>query len=193
MSDRNPFTDSLAARTRRFDRTRFLYLLATAFALACLALLASCSSSPPVQQPLHYVHQIHVAQEEIPCTDCHEGAEEADHATIPTGELCRDCHEDPIGESPEEGKLVSLLAEGDSIPWKRVHKLHEYVHFSHRRHVQAGRVLCETCHGDVAQRIEPFSRPYIDFNGPSGMQRCIDCHVESGNPRAGIDCALCHR
>jgi hypothetical protein len=25
------------------------------------------------------------------------------------------------------------------------------------------------------------------------MERCIACHIESGNPRAGIDCALCHR
>jgi hypothetical protein len=25
------------------------------------------------------------------------------------------------------------------------------------------------------------------------MERCIACHLESGNPRASIDCALCHR
>jgi hypothetical protein len=25
------------------------------------------------------------------------------------------------------------------------------------------------------------------------MERCIACHLESGNPRASIDCSLCHR
>jgi hypothetical protein len=25
------------------------------------------------------------------------------------------------------------------------------------------------------------------------MERCIACHLESANPRANVDCALCHR
>jgi hypothetical protein len=142
------------------------------------------------------VHKIHVAEEEIPCTDCHIGAEEADHATIPLGEDCADCHEDgngENGENAEEARLVEMLASGEPIPWKRVHKLREHVRFSHRRHVVAGQILCERCHGEVAERELPFSRPNISFNRELGMERCVACHLESGNPRAGIDCALCHR
>jgi hypothetical protein len=74
-----------------------------------------------------------------------------------------------------------------------VHKLREHVRFSHRRHVVAGRVLCERCHGEVAERELPFGFPFIAFNAELGMERCIACHLESGNPRASIDCALCHR
>jgi hypothetical protein len=146
-----------------------------------------------VEQPIAFVHKIHVAEEEIPCTDCHVGAEEADHATIPMADLCRDCHEDPIGESPGEAKLVNWLASEEPIPWERVHRLREHVRFSHRRHVQAGQILCETCHGQVPEQVLPFSQPYISFNAELGMERCIACHLESGNPRASIGCALCHR
>jgi hypothetical protein len=86
-----------------------------------------------------------------------------------------------------------VLASGEPIRWRRVHKLQEHVHFSHRRHVVAGRILCETCHGEVSERDVPFVRPFISFNTELGMERCIACHLESGNPRASIDCALCHR
>jgi hypothetical protein len=40
---------------------------------------------------------------------------------------------------------------------------------------------------------EPFTEPFISFRREVGMERCIACHVASGNPRASIDCALCHR
>ena len=157
------------------------------------ALALACSLAAEVEQPIAFVHKIHVAEEEIPCTECHTGAEEAEHATIPVGEICLDCHEDPIGESTEEVKLVEMLATGEPIPWKRVHKLREHVRFSHRRHVVAGRILCERCHGEVAERVRPFGFPFIGFNSELGMERCIACHIESGNPRASVDCALCHR
>jgi hypothetical protein len=161
--------------------------------VCCLALAAGCSGSQDAVQPIAFVHRIHVAAEEIPCTDCHVGAEDAQHATIPVGEVCEDCHEEAVGESAEETKLVEMLASGQPIAWQRVHRLREYVRFSHRRHVVAGQILCETCHGEVAERELPFTRPFIRFNTELGMERCIACHLESGNPRAGIDCALCHR
>jgi hypothetical protein len=180
----------VAGRLQPIERRQGLALLAA----GCIFLLASgCPVSRDVEQPIAFNHKIHVAEEEIPCTDCHTGAEEAEHATIPDGKVCLDCHEDAIGDSREEIKLVEMLASGAPIRWQRVHKLQEHVHFSHRRHVVAGRVLCETCHGEVPQRDIPFARPFISFNTELGMERCIACHLESGNPRASIDCALCHR
>jgi hypothetical protein len=163
-------------------------------AASCIPVLAlGCSLSTEVEQPIAFAHKIHVAEEEIPCTECHTGAEEAEHATIPGGEICLDCHEDAIGESAEEAKLVEFLAAGGPIPWNRVHKLREHVRFSHRRHVVAGRVLCERCHGEVPARELPFTFPVLNFNAELGMERCIACHLESANPRASVDCALCHR
>jgi hypothetical protein len=170
------------------ERARLLAWIA----VACTVSFA-CSSSREVEQPVAFQHKVHVAEEEIPCTDCHEGAEDADHATIPVAELCADCHEEAIGESPEEAKLVLFVENEEAIPWVRVHRLDEHVHFSHRRHVVAGRILCERCHGEVAEREIPFAQPFLSFEGELGMERCVGCHLESGNPRASIDCALCHR
>ena len=172
----------------RLERSGLLGLVAAAY-VVCLA----CSSSHDAEQPIAFVHKVHVAEEEMPCTDCHAGAEEADHATIPVVEDCEACHDEAIGESPEEAKLVRFVEQREAIPWKRVHRLQEHVHFSHRRHVVAGQILCEQCHGDVAELELPFSRPFVSFNGELGMERCVGCHLESGNPRASIDCALCHR
>jgi len=152
-----------------------------------------CSLADAVEQPIAFVHKIHVAEEEIPCTECHPGSEEAEHATIPTAAICLDCHEDAIGDSAEEVELVQMLADGEPIPWKRVHKLREHVRFSHRRHVVAGQVLCERCHGEVQEMELPFTSSFISFNAELGMERCIACHIESANPRASVDCVLCHR
>ncbi len=165
-------------------------------AVALLLFLGGCTQKHDVQQPIAYSHKVHVAQEEIPCTECHLGAEDADHATIPTREICLECHdtEETLGDSPEEAKLVKLLASGQPLRWHRVHRLKETVHFSHRRHVKAGKILCERCHGDVPQQTTPFERPYINFSSELiGMERCIACHKQSGNPRASVDCLLCHR
>jgi hypothetical protein len=152
-----------------------------------------CSSYSDAKQPIAFKHKIHVAQEEIPCTHCHVGAESADHATLPKPEICLDCHEEAMGESAEEARLVEMLADGNPIPWIRVTRVAEHVHFSHRRHVVAGQILCEECHGQVAEREVPFARPFISFVSELGMERCIACHEKSGNPRASVDCTLCHR
>jgi hypothetical protein len=185
-----PADESIAFKTA--ERIRVLTLRGVGCVLS-LALACYWSPYTDVEQPIAFPHKVHVAEEEIPCIDCHEGAEEAEHATIPVGELCMDCHEEPNGAGLEEAKLVAMLAEGEPLRWKRVHKLAEHVRFSHRRHVMAGHVLCETCHGEVTQREVPFSEPFISFNQELGMERCIACHMESGNPRASVDCALCHR
>jgi hypothetical protein len=173
--------------------TRLSVCAALLAAVSIAALALGCSLSAEAEQPIAFVHKIHVAEEEIPCTECHIGAEEAEHATIPAVGICLDCHEDAMGESAEEARLVEMLATGEPIPWKRVHKLREHVRFSHRRHVVAGRVLCERCHGEVPGRELPFAFPFISFNAELGMERCIACHLESANPRASVDCALCHR
>ena len=167
-------------------------LLARSLSCMLLLIVTACTPRAETEQPIAFKHKLHVAQEEIACTECHVGAEDSDHATLPRRDICLDCHEEAIGESPEETRLVELLASGESIPWQRVTRVAEHVHFSHRRHVLAGQVLCETCHGEVHTLEQPFTRPFLSFKGETGMERCIACHLASGNPRAKVDCALCH-
>ena len=168
-------------------RNRLLTGISTA-----LVLVAACGAPPEAEQPIAFKHRIHVAQAEIACTECHLGAENADHATLPDREICLGCHEEALGDSAEEQLLLELLASGEPLRWQRVTRVAEHVHFSHRRHVIAGRILCEACHGEIQTLMQPLSRPFISFQGETGMERCIDCHLASGNPRAKVDCALCH-
>ena len=170
-------------------RQTSLLLLGTCSLLA----VTGCDSSSRVEQPFAFKHKIHVAELEIPCTHCHIGVEVADHATIPARDICLECHEEALGDSPEEVRLVEFLATGEPIPWQRVTRVDEHVHFSHRRHVVAGGIICETCHGQVPEMESPFSQPFINYRGETGMERCIGCHLASGNPRALVDCTLCHR
>jgi Cytochrome c7 and related cytochrome c len=159
-----------------------------------LLLILGCAKTTPPQQPIAYNHNLHVSELEIPCTDCHIGAEESDHATLPGKDICVECHEDdPLSDSPEEAKLIEMLAQPGPLPWVRVTRVAEHVHFSHRRHVKAGQLLCERCHGAIAEHTSPITRPAISFRREIGMQRCISCHEESGNSRATVDCTLCHR
>jgi len=160
--------------------------------MVLVLLVSGCLQTQETSQPFVYPHQIHVTQEGMSCTECHPGAETADHATIPPAELCADCHDEAIGESAEEARLVEWLASGEPIRWQRVTRVADHVHFSHRRHVLAGRILCETCHGEVKDLMEPITRPFTDFQGEIGMERCIACHRASGNLRATVDCVLCH-
>jgi hypothetical protein len=46
------------------------------------------------------------------------------------------------------------------IPWVRIHKLPEYVHFPHTRHISAG-VTCQSCHGQIQNmdRVFQYASP----------------------------------
>ncbi len=62
------------------------------------------------------------------------------------------------------------MEEGHPVEWVRVHRLPDYVFFSHAQHVGAGKLDCTECHGvveemDVLQQFSDLS-----------MGWCIDCH-----------------
>jgi hypothetical protein len=60
----------------------------------------------------------------------------------------------------------------------RVHKVPEYVHFPHVRHVNAG-VTCQSCHGQV-QKMGTATQ-VASLN----MGWCVNCHVNGYDPKEG--------
>jgi hypothetical protein len=68
------------------------------------------------------------------------------------------------------------------IPWVRIHKLPEYVHFPHMRHVNAG-VTCQTCHGQIQNMSRVYQ--YSSLN----MGWCVSCHVNGYSPKEGLEAA----
>lgn len=139
-------------------------------------------------QPIHYSHKLHAGDLGIDCRYCHFNAERGKHAGVPPTSVCLGCHATDKGgvngDKPEIQKLLAMAAndtgsytdpetgivhQGDAIHWNRVHKLPDFVYFSHQWHVKAG-VACQTCHGPVEEMevVRQFA--------PLTMGWCMDCH-----------------
>ena len=138
-----------------------------------------------VRQPIMFNHAKHM-ENGMSCTDCHVGAEEQAHATIPNLAVCLNCHESPLSESPEEAKIRTIAAAKEEIRWSQVTQVPSHVYFSHRRHAQIGKLACNVCHGTMEKASVPPTRPFW----PMTMDSCLECHQRHG---LRTDCNDCHR
>ena len=137
-------------------------------------------------QPIAFNHRLHTQELELECTACHEFYEEEAFSGLPTADTCSFCHsEDSLGESPEDAKLVKLLATGEPLEWQPLFRQPSHVFYSHRRHVVVAGIECEVCHGDIAMAEVPPTRVET-----LTMEACLDCHNEH---QAETDCTGCHR
>ena len=138
-------------------------------------------------QPIAFPHTIHAGVNQIDCQYCHFSAERSVDAGMPPVGTCMGCHQIIRGtderQQAEIQKVVEYSARQEPIPWVRIYKVADHVHFPHMRHIAAG-VDCATCHGDV-QEIAVLE----EVNQPLAMGWCVTCHVERGVSR---DCAVCH-
>ena len=138
-------------------------------------------------QPIAFPHTIHAGVDQIDCQYCHFSAERSVDAGIPPVGTCYGCHQMIRGtderQQAEIQKVVDYWTEQTPIPWVRIYKVADHVHFPHMRHVAAG-VDCATCHGNVQEMtvIE-------EVNQPLAMGWCVTCHVERAVSR---DCSVCH-
>ena len=155
--------------------------------LAVFIVLAALPGGTVIVQPIAFNHNLHVEQEGMECTDCHTQVETLPSATIPTEDICADCHSDePLSESEEEVRLLRFMEEGTPVPWQQLYEVPRHVYFSHRRHVVLGEIECMTCHGDVPTMTVPPPRAVV----PVTMDGCMDCHREN---KVTNDCLTCHR
>ena len=145
----------------------------------------STAIPPPPEQPIAFPHDLHAGKYKIDCQYCHFSAERSVDAGIPPVSSCMGCHSVISGtDNPEEvTKLKEYFERGEAIPWVRIYKVPDHVHFPHMRHVKAG-VSCQTCHGEVQEMkvIETVQQSL-------SMGWCVGCHVERDVAR---DCTLCH-
>jgi hypothetical protein len=139
-----------------------------------------------VSQPIEFNHRLHIEDVGSECVDCHIYAVDGVRATIPNVDICAECHEEALGESAEEAKVVDHIAQGVPIPWRKIYRVPDHVYFSHRRHSGIAGIECKTCHGDVEQRVRPFTRAAVR----TSMGRCMGCHDKEG---VSNDCVACHR
>jgi cytochrome c2 len=154
------------------------------------------------EQPIYYSHKVHAGVNQINCLYCHGNAWESKTAAIPSVNVCMNCHKSikTYGEkSPklydEDGMVINGTAEiqklyeyagfdpnnpdawdpskAKPIPWKKIHNLPDHVYFNHSQHVKAGKVQCQTCHGEITAMDE------VKQVSELSMGWCVNCHRQT--------------
>ena len=172
------------------NRMRWVVLGLVAVALAaCGGVEASTTGgSDDADQPIDFSHVKHAGpQSQIPCMYCHYTADRSEDAGIPAVQVCAGCHL-PAGvpmvrrDSTGVQQLIEYWNNEQPIPWVRIHKLPDHVHFPHMMHVNAD-VQCQECHGEVQEMSE------IERVAPMTMGWCVECHEQRA---VRTDCFVCH-
>ncbi len=141
-------------------------------------------------QPVKFSHQLHAGINKIDCQYCHSGAYKSKNASIPSLNVCMNCHnyvqatEKYNGEiSPEIQKIYKALdydpqtkqygQNQKPVEWIRIHNLPDFAYFNHSQHVSVAGVKCQKCHGSIETMSEVYQY------SPLTMKWCINCHKET--------------
>ena len=172
---------------------------------------ASSSQGRGPEQPINFPHPLHAGAVKdgglgLNCLYCHNTANKSFDPGLPAVGTCMGCHVTVGAGRPEIVKLTAYYNKKQPVPWVRIHKVPEYVHFPHVRHVNAG-VTCQACHGQVQKMPRVYQAASLN------MGWCVNCHVNGYKPTEGAkaagiaitpaieampikkaryDCAVCH-
>lgn len=150
------------------------------------------------QQPIFFSHKVHAGVNQISCLYCHGNTQDGKQANIPSPNICMNCHMgineykgapvynasgEEVNGTNEIQKLYSYTgyeagkpwdaSKAKPIAWTRIHNLPDHVYFNHSQHVVAGKVQCQTCHGEIQKMDEV--KQFADLS----MGWCINCHRET--------------
>src|SRR5258707_2000285 len=128
----------------------------------------------PIDQPVAFSHQHHVAGLGVDCLYCHTSVEKSAFAGMPSTETCMTCHSQVWTEAPVLEVVRESLAISMPIRWTRVHQLADYVYFDHSIHVRKG-IGCASCHGSVDQMPITWKQQTLQ------MGWCTECHRHPEN------------
>jgi predicted CXXCH cytochrome family protein len=141
-------------------------------------------------QPIKFSHQLHAGVNKIDCQYCHSGAFSSKNASIPSLNVCMNCHnyvtasEKYAGKtSPEIMKIYTALDYNQDtkqygentkpVEWIRIHNLPDLAYFNHSQHVSVAGIECQKCHGPIQTMEEVYQY------SPLTMKWCINCHRET--------------
>ncbi len=145
---------------------------------------ASDSISAPAgpKQPLPFSHRTHSAAG-VNCAFCHDSNSQDEPITLPSTDVCMNCHQAVDKDKPAIQELATFAREERAIPWVRVYSVPAWVYWSHAPHLKAG-LQCAECHGDVAKMDVMHETKNV-----TTMDGCSDCHQQHN---VASDCGSCH-
>jgi mono/diheme cytochrome c family protein len=170
------------------------------------------------KQPIAFSHKVHAGQYEIDCKYCHTGVMKGKNATIPSVNICMNCHNQiktgtNTGEG-EIGKIVKAFNENKPIEWVRIHNLPDLAYFNHAQHVNVGGIECQTCHGEIQEMdvvrqhslltmgwcIDCHRKTDVNAQGNAYYDKLLELHRQSKGQNAkmkvedigGLECSKCH-
>lgn len=170
------------------------------------------------KQPIAFSHKIHAGQYEIDCKYCHTGVMKGKSATIPSINICMNCHNQiKVGTISGEGeiaKITKAFNDNKPIEWVRIHNLPDLAYFNHAQHVNVGGIECQTCHGPIQEMdvvrqhslltmgwcIDCHRKTDVNARGNTYYDKLVELHKESKGQNAkmkvedigGLECSKCH-
>ncbi|MBL0739758.1 c-type cytochrome [Chryseolinea sp. Jin1] len=168
------------------------------------------------KQPIAFSHKIHAGQMEIDCKYCHVGVMKGKSATIPSVNICMNCHNQiKAGTQTGEGEIAKITAAWENkkpIEWVRIHNLPDLAYFNHSQHVNVAGVECQTCHGpietmDVVRQhslltmgwcIDCHRKTDVNTKGNAYYDKLVELHNKSKKTpmkvedEGGLECSKCH-
>jgi len=187
----------------------FSFLLGAACSLAIGWFVFPLALYTGERQPISFSHAAHGAEGAgMACEDCHAVGEDGRFAGVPGVAVCAECHQEPIGATAEEKRLVDeYVSAGAEIPWKIYSRQPDHVFFPHATHVKLAGLACERCHGEIGagaapppyegNRLTGYGRSFRAFSfariaravaDGRKMTECTDCHIETGVEESCLDC-----
>jgi hypothetical protein len=159
---------------------RALLGISTLLVLGEVFFLAGQGFSPRTgyapEQPIPFSHKLHAGEMAIECQYCHTQVEKGRHATVPSTNICMNCHNQvkrlhtADEDSVHLAKLREHFENDTPIEWVKVHDLPDHVYFSHQPHVKTAKIECSTCHGPVEKMDK------VKVSVPFNMGWCLSCH-----------------
>jgi mono/diheme cytochrome c family protein len=168
------------------------------------------------KQPIAFSHKIHAGQYEIECKYCHTGVMKGKSATIPSVNVCMNCHnqikEGALYGTAELSKIQTAYNENKPIQWVRIHNLPDLAYFNHAQHVNVGGIECQTCHGPIQEMdvvrqhslltmgwcIDCHRKTDVNSKGNAYYDKLVELHNKSSKGAmkvediGGLECAKCH-
>jgi mono/diheme cytochrome c family protein len=155
-------------------------------------------------QPIKFSHELHAGTNQIDCQYCHQGAFKSKNSTIPSMNVCMNCHKSVQATdkydgqiSPEIQKIYAALGYNPEtqtydqtkqkpVEWVRIHKLPDFAYFNHAQHVVVGGESIRKEKG-----LKPEEPVCFACHGPVNtmeemyqyspltMKWCINCHKDT--------------